>query len=157
MSVRPFDPTLDLVLERVVAVPADRVWRAWTEPELLKKWFCPLPWKTVECEIDLQAGGIFRTVMQGPNGESQDSSGCFLEVVPGKRLIWTDALSPGFRPATGGFMTGIIELFPEGNGTRYKATALHASVEVRQQHETMGFHAGWGAALDQLVALVGDK
>ncbi len=59
---------LDLCFTRVVQVPRAMVWRAWTEPELLKPWFCPLPWKTIDCEIDLRPGGMFRTTMQSPEG-----------------------------------------------------------------------------------------
>ena len=57
---------LDLSFTRVVNVPRTLVWRAWTEPDLLKPWFCPLPWKTIACEIDLRPGGVFRTTMQSP-------------------------------------------------------------------------------------------
>lgn len=60
------DPKLDLVLERVVDVPRELVWKARTTPEHLKKWFTPAPWTTVDCEIDLRPGGIFRTVMRSP-------------------------------------------------------------------------------------------
>jgi uncharacterized protein YndB with AHSA1/START domain len=75
------DPELDLVLERVVDVPPALVWRAWTEPERLKRWFTPKPWQTVECEIDLRPGGIFRTTMRSPEGEDTPHVGCYLEVV----------------------------------------------------------------------------
>ncbi len=71
-----FDPTLDLELRREVDVPPHLVWRAWTEPELLMKWFTPAPWRTTACELDLRPGGKFRTVMEGPNGEKNDSTGC---------------------------------------------------------------------------------
>lgn len=80
--------------------------------------------------------------------------GCFLEIVPNRRLVFTDALLPGFRPAPKPFFTGIVTMEPEGNGTRYTARALHQTQEGRQQHESMGFHDGWGTALDQLVAYV---
>jgi len=148
-----FDPKLDLVLERVVDVPRDLVWDAWTKPEHLKVWFTPRPWRTTECEIDLRPGGIFRTVMRGPNGETFDSAGCYLEVVPKERLVWTDALLPGWRPAETGRLgfTGIIALQGMGRETRYTATALHRDEAGRKQHEEMGFHRGWSAALDQLV------
>jgi uncharacterized protein YndB with AHSA1/START domain len=63
------DTGLDLVLERVVDVPPDLVWKAWTMPEHVKRWFTPAPWKTVACEIDLRPGGAFRTVMQSPEGK----------------------------------------------------------------------------------------
>ena len=53
---KTYDPSRSLVLERVIDVPPEQLWRAWTQPELLKQWFCPLPWKVTECEIDLRPG-----------------------------------------------------------------------------------------------------
>ncbi|PQO41589.1 SRPBCC family protein [Blastopirellula marina] len=148
------DPNLDLVLERVVDVPRELVWAAWTTPEHVCQWFCPRPWSVTDCEIDLRPGGIFRTTMRSPEGEEFPNVGCYLEVIPGERLVWTDMLLPGFRPAEQGFMTGIIALESVGEGTKYTATALHRDVETRKQHEDMGFHAGWNTALDQLIELV---
>lgn len=148
-----FDPALDLELRREVDVPPHLVWRAWTEPALLMKWFTPAPWRTTACELDLRPGGRFRTVMEGPAGERHDNTGCVLAVVPQKLLVFTDALGSGFRPTGSAFMTGSVEIAPAGSGTLYIARALHKDPEGRQQHETMGFHTGWGTALDQLVAL----
>ncbi len=147
------DPKLDLVLERTVDVPRDLVWAAWTQPEHLKKWFCPVPWRVVECEIDLRPGGMFRTVMRGPEGQEFPGNGCYLEVVPMERLIWTDALLPGYRPAPEPFFTGMLSLESVGAATRYTAIAIHRDTETRDKHEKMGFHDGWGKALDQLVAM----
>ena len=62
------DSKLDLVLERVVDVPPELVWAAWTRPEHIVKWFTPEPWIIVDCEIDLRPGGIFRTTMRSPEG-----------------------------------------------------------------------------------------
>ena len=148
------DPALDLVLERVVAARAELLWRGWTEPDLLVRWFTPAPWETVACEIDLRPGGLFSTTMRSPEGETQPpSTGCFLEVVPARRLTFTDALGPGFRPTGSGFMTATIAFDPEGSKTRYTAVVRHADGAARSKHEAMGFEAGWGAALDQLVEL----
>jgi uncharacterized protein YndB with AHSA1/START domain len=151
------DPKLDLVLERVVDVPPALVWRAWTEPERLKRWFTPKPWQTVECEIDLRPGGIFRTTMRSPEGEDTPHVGCYLEVVPNRRLVWTDALLPGYRPSGEPFMTAVIELEPHGAGTRYTAIAMHGDAATRERHEEMGFHDGWSTVLDQLVAMVKEE
>ncbi len=145
------DPNLDLVLQREVDVPPELVWRAWTEPEHLKQWFTPRPWQTVDCEIDLRPGGIFRTVMRSPEGEEMPGTGCYLEVVPNERLVWTDALLPGYRPAPEPFFTGVIMLEPTPTGTRYTAIAIHRDRESRDQHESMGFFEGWGTVLTQLV------
>jgi uncharacterized protein YndB with AHSA1/START domain len=147
-------PELDLTLERVVDVPVALVWQAWTQPEHLKQWFTPRPWRTTKCEIDLRPGGLFRTVMLGPDGEQHDSSCSYLEVVPNVRLVFTDLLLPGWRPHPApdlGF-TAVIALEAQGERTRYVATAMHRDEAARKQHEDMGFHTGWSAALDQLVA-----
>ena len=152
------NPKTDLVLERIVDVPCELVWNAWTQPEQLKKWFCPDPWKATECEIDLRPGGIFRTLMRGPEGETSPHIGCYLEVVPNERLVWTDALLPGWRPAPkpselGFFFTAIITMETQGKGTRYRAHVIHKDEESRNKHDTMGFAEGWGAAWEQLVAV----
>lgn len=152
------DPQRDLVLERTVDVPPHKVWQAWTVPEQLKQWFTPAPWTTVDCEIDLRPGGIFRTVMRSPEGQENEGVGCYLDVVPNQRLIWTGALLPGFRPApvaNGDLVfTAIILLEPHGEGTKYTAIVIHRDAEDCAQHAAMGFQQGWGAAFDQLVALV---
>lgn len=154
------DPRFDLVLERELGVAPELVWRAWTECELLKQWFCPLPWKTTECEIELFPGGKFRTKMEGPDGDSFDGTGCFLEVVPNEKLVWTSALGPDFRPQAnplfegGFFFTAIVTMASSANGTSYRVIARHGSEEARKQHEDMGFESGWGQALNQLVELV---
>jgi uncharacterized protein YndB with AHSA1/START domain len=159
--VSVFNPKLDLKLERIVDVPVELVWRAWTEPKHLMPWFCPKPWQTTECEIDLKPGGKFRTLMRGPAGEAHDNTGCYLEVIPHTRLTWTDAVEPGFRPSTKPilpevlFLTAIIELEPAGPGrTTYTATCLHRDPAARKQHEDIGFFDGWGTALTQLVEYI---
>ncbi len=156
MTMSPItpDPTLDLVLERDIDVPRDLVWAAWTTPEHLQQWFAPRPWTVAECQLDLRPGGLFRAVMRSPEGQEFPGDGCFLEVVPHERLVWTDALLPGYRPAPEPFFTAVIELRDSGGGTRYTATALHRDPEGRARHEAMGFLDGWGTVLDQLVAHV---
>ena len=146
------DPKLDLVLERVVDVPRELVWAAWTKPEHIVKWFTPAPWTTIHCEIDLRPGGKFHTIMRSPEGKEFPNTGCYLEVVPNERLVWTDALLPGYRPSEKPFFTAIIALEKQGKGTRYTATAIHRDEAGKKQHEDMGFHQGWATALDQLVA-----
>ncbi|MEX2530052.1 MAG: SRPBCC family protein [Gemmatimonadota bacterium] len=151
MITDPINPELDLVLERRVPVPPKVIWDAWTIPEQLMQWFTPRPWKTTECDIDLRPGGVFRTVMQSPDGEEFDNPGCYLVVEPGRRIVFTDALGPAYRPQPEPFMTAEILIEPEGSGTRYRAIARHADPAARAKHEEMGFAEGWGTALDQLL------
>src|SRR3979409_2305310 len=108
------DPKLDLSFERIIDVPRELVWRGGTKPEHLKKWFTPAPWTTVDCEIDLRPGGIFRTVMRSPEGQEFPNIGCYLEIVPCERLVWTDSLLPGYRPSQKPFFSAVISLQPEG-------------------------------------------
>ena len=154
-TIQP-DPRLDLVLERVVDIPPELVWSAWTMPQHVKKWFTPAPWKTVDCEIDLCPGGIFRTVMRSPEGQNITNVGCFLEIVSNCKLVWTVALQPGYRPSNPTFdvptFTAIITLEAHGKGTKYTALAMHKDEEGRNAHDRMGFSEGWSKALDQLVA-----
>lgn len=154
MSIAKFDPERDLVLEREINVPVERVWAAWTEPEHLMKWFVPEPWSLADCEVDLRPGGMFRTVMRSPEGEEFPSNGCYLEVVPQKSLVFTDTLEPGFRPAAEPFMTARLTLEATKQGTLYRAVAMHSGPENAKKHAEMGFADGWAKALDQLVALM---
>lgn len=151
------DPQLDLVLSRRVDIPPEWVWQAWTRPEHIKQWFCPAPWSIADCRVDLCPGGEFHTTMRSPEGQEFPNSGCYLELVENRTLVWTDCLLPGFRPAaqpiSGAdlFFTGAILLRPEGTGTHYTAIVMHRDAADKQRHEEMGFHEGWSTCLDQLV------
>jgi uncharacterized protein YndB with AHSA1/START domain len=151
MAGEKLDGELDLVLTRVVKVPRRLMWKAWTEPEHLKKWFTPAPWRTVDCELDLRPGGIFRSVMRSPEGQDFNNVGCFLEVVKHEKLVFTDTLLPGYRPAPKPFFTAIVTFEEHDGGTRYTARALHKDGADRQRHAEMGFEQGWGKAFDQLI------
>jgi len=149
---------LDLVFERLVDLPPEAIWQAWTTPALITQWFTPAPWETTACEIDLRPGGRFYTTMRSPEGQTFPHEGCYLAVEPFRRLVWTNALGPDFRPADtsagGPVITAEITLTAEGSGTRYHALARHATASACQAHAAMGFEEGWGKALDQLVALM---
>lgn len=148
-----FNPELDLILERELDAPVERVWRCWTEPEHLKHWFVPKPWSVSHVEIDPRPGGIFHTVMRSPEGQDQNGEpGCFLIVEPHRRLVWTDGLGPEFRPRDTAFMTADLGFAPSASGgTLYRAWVLHADAEARRRHEDMGFHDGWGTVAEQLA------
>lgn len=159
MTFTPYtlNPEFDLELVREVPVAPELVWRAWTEPELMKQWFTPKPWETTNAEVELRPGGTFLIEMRGPEGqEGGGGAGCVLEAIPGERLAWTAALGPGYRPQHSEMpFTAILELTPNGSGgTHYRAVAIHGEAEHAKQHAEMGFEHGWGAALDQLVELM---
>ena len=149
----------DLVLERTLDAPLDLVWKAYTDPELMKKWWAPRPYETPEVEIDWRPGGIFHFVMTGPDGFREDSAGCVLEYVRHERVTWTSALGRGFRPndlsekdgCEAFAFTATVTFADAGNGrTSYKAVALHKNSTDRDTHEKMGFDEGWGTCAGQL-------
>jgi uncharacterized protein YndB with AHSA1/START domain len=141
-----------LSITRMISAPRAVVWRCWSEPALLKQWYCPRPWRVTEAEIDLRPGGRANTVFEGPNGERHDNKGVYLEVVTMERLIFTDTFSEGFIPKDGApFMTGYVHLSDATDGgTEMVWGARHWTAEAREQHEKMGFHEGWSAAAAQL-------
>lgn len=153
LLTRP-EPKHVLTLERVMNAPVDRVWRCWTEPKLLEQWFCPKPWYVSDVRVALRPGGESFFVMHGPEGERFENLGVYLEVVPMKRIVTTDAFHPGWVPSARPFM--VVETLFEDAGagrTNYTARAMHWSEETLKEHEAMGFHEGWGMAADQLEAL----
>jgi uncharacterized protein YndB with AHSA1/START domain len=153
----------DLMLERTLDAPLDLVWKAYTDPDHLKRWFAPRPYEISEIELDLRPGGIFRIRMVGPDGfdTGHGTPSCVLEVVDKERLVWTSALGPQYRPNESGGegcesfpMTAVVSFADAGGGkTRYKAVALHKDAADRDRHEKMGFHEGWGTTADQLEEL----
>lgn len=144
----------ELVLTRVIDASPDKLYRAWTEPELLKQWFAPKPFETPHAELDVRPGGANYIVMRGPDGTDMPNRGVYLEVAPNERLVFTDAYVSAWAPAEKPFMTVILTFEDLGGRTRYTARVRHWSAEDRKAHEDMGFHQGWGQCADQLAALV---
>jgi uncharacterized protein YndB with AHSA1/START domain len=144
----------ELVLTRLIDAPREAVFRAWTDPDLLKQWFAPLPWTTPAAELDVRPGGACLVVMRDPEGRDFPNHGVYLEVVPNERLVFTDAYTEAWEPSQKPFMTVIATFDDEGGKTRYTARVRHWTVADRETHEKMGFHEGWGRCTDQLAALV---
>jgi uncharacterized protein YndB with AHSA1/START domain len=144
----------ELVLTRLIDAPREKLYRAWTDPGLLKQWFAPAPWTTPIAELDVRPGGASLVVMRGPEGKEFPNRGVYLEVVPNERLVFTDAYSMAWEPSQRPFMTVIVTFEEEGGQTRYTARVRHWTIEDRKAHEDRGFHNGWGQCADQLTALV---
>lgn len=145
---------LDLVISRDIAVPREKLYRCWTEPELIKQWFAPRPWTTPHAELDVRPGGASLVVMRGPDGNDCPNPGVYLEVVPNERIVATDAYTRAWEPSAKPFMTLILTFEDLGQGkTRYTATARHWNEADREAHEKMGFAEGWGVCTGQLAEL----
>jgi uncharacterized protein YndB with AHSA1/START domain len=145
----------ELVLARLVDATPAQLFKLWTTPELFPEWFCPKPWRAEVTAMDLTPGGACDNVMYGPDGEVAPNRGVYLEVVPDRKIVFTDAFTAGWVPAEdGGMMTATLtfEAQPDGR-TLYVARAAHTTVAKRKQHDEMGFHDGWGAVAEQMEAL----
>lgn len=151
----PVDPKLDLTLTRVIKAPRQAVWQAWAQPAQLAQWWVPAPAQCQVRTLDLWPGGAFETLYSEDGAQFDPHlSGCFLDVVEGERLVFTDTLLGGWRPAETPFMTAVITLRDHPEGTEYAAHVMHKSQADRANHEAMGFFDGWGTVVAQLAALV---
>ncbi|HVX38159.1 MAG TPA: SRPBCC family protein [Gemmatimonadaceae bacterium] len=151
------DPKLDIVLERFIDAPRRLVWEALTKPEHVKEWYMPKQWgRVARAEMDVRPGGIFSIDIAVGDGREVPNLGCFLDVVPMERLVWTSMLFPGYRPAVFDDIpiTAIITMESVGEGTRYVFTALHRSEADLENDKASGWLEGTNIALDQLVAHV---
>jgi len=146
----------DLVLSRLIDAPRENLYRAWTEPSLLKQWFAPHPYTTPVAETDVRPGGTSLVVMRSPDGQDMPCPGVYLEIVKNERLVFTNAYAKAWEPAETSapfLMTVILTFEDEGGQTRYTALVRHWTAADRETHEQMGFYKGWGQCTDQLADL----
>ena len=143
----------DLILTRLIDAPPEKVYQAWTDPELMKQWFAPLPWTITKVEHDVRPGGASLVVMRSPEGAEFPMRGVYLEVIPNRRLVFTDAYASAWQPSEKPFMTVEITFENVGGQTNYTARVHHWSVADREAHEKMGFHGGWAQCAEQLAAV----
>jgi uncharacterized protein YndB with AHSA1/START domain len=151
----PINPALDLTISRVIRAPRSVVWRAWTDPAQFEQWWIPAPAKCQVAQMDLRPGGAFDTLISEDGGPFRPHvSGCFLDIADGERIVFTNALVGGWRPAEQPFITAIITLKDHAEGTDYAAHVMHKDKADRDMHEEAGFHDGWGTCIGQLARLV---
>jgi len=140
----------ELSVTRFIAARPEKVWDIMVNRQA--EWWCPKPWRAEVDQQDRRPLGVCNMTFYGPDGEQSPQNGVYLAYDEGKRFVTTDAVTADFEPS-GPFMIGIWEIEPEGDGTRYTATARHWTEETAKQHEEMGFTEGWGICAEQLKAL----
>ncbi|HEV7718088.1 MAG TPA: SRPBCC family protein [Arsenicitalea sp.] len=149
------NPDLDLTLSRVIKAPRAAVWSAWTDPKKFERWWIPEPALCKVVEMDLRPGGAFTTQISEKGGDFVPHlQACFLAVDDLQRIVFTNALVGGWRPAEQPFMTAIITLQDHPAGTEYLAHVMHKTKADRVMHDEMGFYDGWGTVVGQLAKLV---
>ena len=145
----------ELVLVREFDAPREKIFKAWTDPVLMKEWFVPRPWTLSDVKVDVRPGGSNLIVMRSPEGQEFPNRGVYLEIVENEKIVFTDAFTSAWVPSEKPFFVGIILLEDLGNGrTKYTAKARHWTAADKEQHEQMGFHEGWGKCADQLAELL---
>ena len=153
--IQAANPELDLTLSRVIKAPRSAIWNAWTDPASLEQWWVPAPSRCKVIELDLRPGGAFVTHISENGGAFKPHvSGCFLAVDNLERIVFTDTLLGGWRPAEQPFITARITLRDHPLGTEYVAYVMHKSNADRKMHEELGFYDGWGTVTEQLARLV---
>lgn len=145
--------SLKLSIMRLIAAPRAALYRCWTDPASIVKWFTPPPFDTSSAELDVPPGVASLVVMRSPEGVEMPNRGQYLDVVPDRRPVFTDAYLGDRRPSGKPFMTVVLTFDDDAGGTRCAARARHWTAEERDAHSAMGFETGWGIATDQLAAL----
>lgn len=151
------DPEFDLTIQRVIRAPRQDIWRAWTDPELLQRWWVPAPTIARIDVLDAAPGGGFVTRMSDDgNNFAPHTDGIFLVVETERRLVFTNAITSGWRPAVPEpvAMTAEVLLTDHPDGTDYRAIVRHMDSSTRERHEQLGFFDGWGAVTQALADVV---
>jgi uncharacterized protein YndB with AHSA1/START domain len=87
----------EIVTTRLLAWPRDLVFRAWTEPEHLARWWGPKGFTNTFQEFDLRPGGRWQFVMHGPNGADHPNQSVFVEIVKPERIVFDHVSAPAFQ------------------------------------------------------------
>jgi uncharacterized protein YndB with AHSA1/START domain len=144
----------ELVIARRLAAPAAALYRCWTDPALITRWFAPAPLTTEVLSMEVRPGGRQALVMKDSEGNTYPAAGVYLELVPNRKIVFTDAFTEAWKPSEKPMFTGEITFEDQGNGeTLYVARARHWTVEAAKAHAEMGFHEGWGLCAQQLEAV----
>jgi len=149
---------LDLAISRIIKAPRAAVWAAWADPRSFEQWWIPAPLTCKVMEMDLQPGGAFVTRMS-ENGQNftPHLNACFLDIETERRIIFSNALTGGWRPAKQYYptaLTAIITFKDHPQGTDYAAHVMHKDAGDRGTHHEMGFADGWDTVIDQLAQQV---
>jgi uncharacterized protein YndB with AHSA1/START domain len=148
----------EIVITREFDAPRELVWKAWTEPELLKRWWGPKNFTSPTCKIDFRVGGKYLYCMRSPEGQDFWSTGFYREIVPLERIVCTDSFADekgNVVPATYYGMSAdlplecqVIVTFEEHDG-KTKMTLTHVGIPAGTMSDLT--EAGWNESFDKLA------
>lgn len=148
----------ELVITRVFDAPRELVWKTWTEPERMQRWWGPKGFTAPACKIDLRVGGRYHMCMRSPEGQEFWTTGVYREVVEPSRLVYTDSFADekgNAVPASHYGMEGdwpeemLVTLTFEEHGGKTKMILLHTGIPSGPMREMTG--VGWNESFDKLA------
>ena len=135
-----------ILITREFDAPKDLVFRAWTSPELVTRWWNAKRGEVTTCEIDLRVGGAWRYVMETPDGTEVGFHGEYREIVPNERIVSTEL----YEGVPGAEAVNTMTLTEADGRTTLEILVQHASKEHRDAHIESGMEAGMQDAMDLL-------
>jgi uncharacterized protein YndB with AHSA1/START domain len=150
-----------LVITRLFDAPLERVWRAWTDPEQIKRWWGPEHFTAPVIKIDFREGGTYLYAMRDPEGNDYWSTGEFLEIAPLERIVYTDSFADAEGNIIPAAAYGMGEDYPDvstatvtfedvGDGrTRLTMVGLAPAGEMLEMARE-----GWRTSLDKLAKAI---
>jgi len=151
----------DLVITRLFEAPRERIWKAWTEPELLMRWWGPQGFTCPVARSDLRVGGTYLNCMRSPEGQDYWSTGVYREIVPPERLVCTDCFADGKGNVVPATHYGMSADFPlemlvtvtfEEDAGKTRLTLRHAGLPPGKDLEDC--REGWSQSLDKLAGML---
>jgi uncharacterized protein YndB with AHSA1/START domain len=142
-----------VVISRVFAAPRALVWQAWIDPAMMVQWFGPSGFTIPQCKLDVQVGGSLKIVMRGPDGNDYPMKGVFTEVIPPRRLPFTNIAvdGDGNHLLEGETAVTLTEL----DGKTEMVLKTHAVGRVPIAPQMLaGMKAGWTQSIEKLEELV---
>lgn len=145
------DPTL-ISVERKMRASADAVWACWCTPELMAQWVAPAPIGVRVLRFEPRPGGAFAIEQALPDGSCVHWRACILDSAPGRRLVFTNALDPGFTlaQANGPLFICTVEILPRAAGCFYRLSVSYRNADECEASRSAGVEHGWGAMIETL-------
>jgi uncharacterized protein YndB with AHSA1/START domain len=143
----------EIVMTRVFDAPRDLVWKAFTQPELIRQWLLGPPgWTMPVCEVDLRVGGRYRYVWRSDrDGTEMGMGGVIRELVPPERMVSTEKFDQPWYP---GEAVGTIEFAEQGGKTTLTQTIFYESRAARDTVLKSPMETGVAASYDRLANLL---
>jgi uncharacterized protein YndB with AHSA1/START domain len=147
----------EIVITRIFDAPRELVWKAFTEPERVKRWWGPKNFTAPVCKVDLRVGGVYLYCMRSPEGQDYWNTGVYKEIIPMERLVYTDSFADekgNVVPATHYGMSAdfplelLVTVTFEEQGGKTKMTLRHVGIPAGEMSDLTA--AGWNESFDKL-------